>query len=81
MVIEQGDYKINPKIKEWLKLKGWDQRELANQINCHESLVSQWFNEEKPKKPSWNYARKLALMSGFDDVIIFDRNIKHQEER
>lgn len=79
MVTEKGDFILNKKVADWAILKyGKDgyQRKFAEDLGCDESLVSQWFSKKKPKKPSDNYARIIALMTGLDDVKIFDRTIE-----
>ena len=81
MIIENGAFKITDKLKQWLELKEWDQRKLADELKFDESLISQWLSEDKPKKPSWQALRKLCLLTGLDvsELITFDRNLKQAE--
>lgn len=80
-VIEKGAFRLTPKLKQWLDLKGWTQRELAKEIGCDESLISQWYQEKKPKKVSPHYMRKLCLLTGLDvgDLETFDRDINQED--
>jgi len=81
MLVEKGAFKFTDKLKKWLDLKGWTQRELAKEIDCDESLVSQWFNEKNPKTVSRNYLRKLCLLTGLDvgELITFDRDLEQED--
>lgn len=35
--------KLTQKLKDWLKLYGWTQKQLADYLDVDESLVSRWF--------------------------------------
>lgn len=81
-VIEAGDFRLTEKLNQWLQLKGWDQRKLAAELGCDESLVSQWQANKNPKKPSWQSLRKLCLLTGLDvgDLLTFDRSMEKDGE-
>lgn len=80
-VIVKGAFRLTVKLDQWLKLKGWSQRELAVQINCDESLISQWNQGSNPKQISWTFLKKLCLVTGLDvgDLIEFDRNVEQED--
>ena len=76
----KGAFRITGKLQDWLKLKDWTQRKLAEELGCDESLISQWLDEKKPKHPSWQMLRKLCLLTGLDsELLIFDRDIEQED--
>jgi transcriptional regulator with XRE-family HTH domain len=76
----KGAFRITEKLKDWLALKSWTSRQLAEELGCDESLISQWLNKEKPKHPSWQMLRKLCLLTGLDtELLIFDRDIEQED--
>lgn len=76
----KGAFRITEKLKEWLSLKEWTQRKLAEELGCDESLVSQWMNKENPKHPSWQMLRKLCMLTGLDsELLTFDRDIEQED--
>lgn len=81
MIIETGAIKLTNKLDQWLELKGWTQRKLAEEIDCDDSLVSQWFNYKNPKPISNHYLKKLCLLTGLDvgDLLTFDRELEQAE--
>jgi len=81
MLVEKGAFKITDKVKKWLDLKSWTQRRLAEELGCDESLISQWFDEKNPKKPSWQSLRKLCLLTGLDisELLTFDRGMEQED--
>jgi len=77
----KGAFKITEKLKGWLQLKGWTQRQLAEELKCDESLISQWLDEKKPKHPSWQMFRKICDLTGLDpkELIDYDRDIEQED--
>lgn len=58
------DYGFGEAIREAMARKGWTQRELARQIPCDRSLVSQWINGHR--RPDMESVR--AMTGLFNDV-------------
>lgn len=81
MIIEKGAFKFTEKLRQWLELKNWTQRQLAEEIRVDESLVSQWLDGTNPRHPSWQSLKKLCLLTGLDiaDLMTFDRNIEQED--
>lgn len=77
----KGAFRITDKLEGWIRLKGWTQRQLAEELGCDESLISQWLDEKKPKHPSWQMFRKLCLLTGLDasELITLDRNLEQED--
>lgn len=69
MVIQKGNFRLNPKIKAWMKLKGWTQRDFALQFGVAESAVSRWFDEKEPLLPSLCKLRRIGWMTGLDPLV------------
>ena len=69
----KGAFKVTDKLKTWCDIKGWSQRRLAEELNCDESLISQWFSGKK--HPSWQMLKKLCWLTGLDvsELVTFDR--------
>lgn len=80
-IIVKGAFRLTEKLNLWLELKGWSQRDLAREIGCDESLISQWSHTRHPKAISSSYLRKLCLVTGLDvgDLITFDRNLEQED--
>lgn len=78
----KGAFRITEKLTKWLELKNWTQRQLAEELGCDDSLISQWVHKDKPKHPSWQMLRKLCLLTGLDisELLTFDRDIEQQED-
>ena len=77
----EGNFRVSNKLLDWLSLKGWTQRQLAKELKCNESLVSRWFDEAKPRHPSWQMFRKLCLLTGLDmELLVFDRGVENTKE-
>lgn len=77
----QGAFKVTEKLKKWLELKGWTQRQFADELGCDESVVSRFMDPNTPAHPSWQMLRKLCIMTGLGigEILAFDRN-EDQEE-
>lgn len=77
MIVEAGSIRLTEKLKMWLQVKGWTQRDLASALNCDESLVSQWLDRRSEKHPSWKKLKEICAMTGLDigDLMTFDRGI------
>jgi len=75
-----GAFRLTEKLNEWLRIKDWTQRQLAEALGCHETEISQWFTK-KPKHPSWQILRKICLLTGLDisELLTFDRNIEQED--
>jgi len=76
-----GAIKVKEKILEWMRLKDWTQKQLAEALECHESEIASWFSEKNPRHPSWQMLRKICLVTGFDvsEIVTFDRNIEQED--
>ncbi|RJO64194.1 MAG: XRE family transcriptional regulator [Candidatus Omnitrophota bacterium] len=77
----KGAFRITGKLNKWMELKGWNQRQLALELGCDDSLISQWLDEKKPKHPSWQMLRKLCLLTGLDasELLTLDREIEQED--
>lgn len=77
----KGAFRITEKLARWLELKNWTQQQLAEELGCDSSLISQWMHEEKPKHPSWQMLRKLCLLTGLDisELLTLDRDIEQED--
>jgi transcriptional regulator with XRE-family HTH domain len=63
-------------LKQWRKIKGMTQRELANQLGLSSpSTISMWENGER--KPDLESAKKLAIFFGTIVENIFFGNFDH----
>lgn len=75
-----GAFRITQKLVDWMKLKNWTQRQLAEELACDESLISQWLDEKKPKHPSWQMLKKLCDLTGLDtELLAYDRELEQEE--
>lgn len=63
------------KIKSWLSLKGWSQRDFAGALKCDESMVSRWLTPGDPQCPSDIYKERICILTGLDisDILCIDR--------
>jgi len=76
----KGAFRITNKLKDWLVLKGWTQRQLAEELGCDDAVISRWLDEMKPQHPSWQMLRKLCHLTGLDtELLVFDRNIEQED--
>lgn len=77
----KGAFRITEKLKGWIDLKGWSIEQLAAELGCDGSLISQWMRRDKPKHPSWQMLRKLCLLTGLDisELLTFDRDIEQED--
>lgn len=81
MIVESGAIKLTDKLKQWLELKGWTQKKLAEELKVDETAVSFWLDKDNPRHPTWQQLRKLCLITGLDigDLMTFDRNIQQED--
>lgn len=83
----KGAFRITEKLTQWLQLKSWDQKQLADALKCDESEISQWCVGKKKdeiknlKHPSWQLLRKLCELTGLDvsEVLTFDRSLDQED--
>jgi len=77
VALEKGLVRIREKLDEWLKMKNWTHRQLSRELNCDESLVSQW-HAKNPKEVSMRKIKAICRLTGLDvgEVVTFDRTIK-----
>jgi transcriptional regulator with XRE-family HTH domain len=61
------------KIESWLRLRGWNQKELAAAVNYDEGNLSRIINGDL--EPSKQFMKKIILLTGLDlSLFLFDRN-------
>lgn len=77
----KGALRLTPKLKIWLELKGWDQRDLAIELGCDESLISQWYRANNPKQISSAHLKKLCRLTGLNvgDLMTYDRKTDQED--
>lgn len=81
----KGAFRITEKLTKWLELKGWTQKQLAEELGCDDSEISQWcVGKENPKNikhPSWQLLRKLCLFTGLDasELLTLDRDLEQED--
>lgn len=76
----KGAFRVTDKLKDWLTLKGWTQKQLAEELGCDDAIISRWLDEKNPKHPSWQMLRKLCFLTGLDtELLVFDRNIEQED--
>jgi len=85
----KGAFKVTDKLEQWMKLKGWNQRQLAKELDYDEAAIARWLpkkkeDEEKtkiPEHPSWQMLRKLCILTGLDigDLLTFDKDIEQED--
>ncbi|HEY9874599.1 MAG TPA: helix-turn-helix transcriptional regulator [Candidatus Obscuribacterales bacterium] len=82
MIVEKGAFRLTEKLRQWLELKGWTQRELATELKVDESLISMWLDKDNPRHPSWQQLKKVCLLTGLDisELMTFDRNIERDDK-
>lgn len=75
----KGAFKTKNTLQEWLKIKGWTQRDLAAEIPCDETLISLILTGSR--HPSWQMLRRLCFLTGLDvgDIIYFDRDAEQDD--
>lgn len=75
----KGAFKLTDKLQKWLELKGWSQKDLAQELNCDESYISQIFSGTK--HPSWQMLNKLCWLTGLNvgDIIYHDRDAEQED--
>lgn len=78
MLTAVGAIVLTPKLSQWLELKGWEQKDLAQEIGEDRTLVSMWFNGKRT--PTDRQKMKLCLITGLDigDLFTFDRTLKNE---
>jgi transcriptional regulator with XRE-family HTH domain len=81
MIVETGAIKLTDKLRQWLEIKGWTQRQLSEELRIDETLISLWFDKTSPRRPTWQQLKKVCLLTGLDigDLMTFDRNIQQED--
>jgi len=67
------------KIEGWLRCREWNQKQLAEALNCDEGNLSKIINGEI--EPSKQLMKKLMVLTGLDLVLFtFDRTAISEEK-
>lgn len=56
-------------IKQWRRVKGITQEELATSLSVHPNTIAEWENNPKKIQIGWAYKICRALGITFEDVI------------
>ena len=67
--------KVNDSLKQWLEIRHWTNRDLANAIGYDEAIISKVINGEE--EPSKQLMKKLMDITGFDfgkgSLFVYER--------